>query len=244
MIVDTGSSPIVTLFVTSEGASSERRFDKSITIDRLKERLEPITGVQVATMQLTLYSQASTPVATLSDPSKMLGYYPVSDYMRLQVTDTNPRRKVNEFSDVSQVQKFEISDQEYDKRSDSVRAFLQRNKMGKFKERSEEELRAEEDEGMAEAANIKVGDRCEVEADAESLAKRGEVKYVGKVEFKPGFWVGIQYDEPLGKHDGTVQGKQYFTCPPKYGAFVRPGKVKVGDYPEEDLMDEDDLDEM
>lgn len=45
----------------------------------------------------------------------------------------------------------------------------------------------------------KVGDRCEVDPGA----KRGVVKFVGRAEsLAPGFWVGIQYDEPLGKHDG------------------------------------------
>lgn len=46
---------------------------------------------------------------------------------------------------------------------------------------------------------IKVGDRCQVEPGE----KRGVVKFVGSAEaLGPGFWVGIQYDEPLGKHDG------------------------------------------
>lgn len=46
---------------------------------------------------------------------------------------------------------------------------------------------------------IKVGDRCEVEPGE----KRGVVKFVGQAEsLAPGFWVGVQYDEPLGKHDG------------------------------------------
>lgn len=44
-----------------------------------------------------------------------------------------------------------------------------------------------------------VGDRCEVEPGA----KRGTVKFVGRAEaLGCGFWVGVQYDEPLGKHDG------------------------------------------
>lgn len=45
----------------------------------------------------------------------------------------------------------------------------------------------------------KVGYRCEVEPGE----KRGVVKFVGRAEtLAPGFWVGVQYDEPLGKHDG------------------------------------------
>ena len=39
-----------------------------------------------------------------------------------------------------------------------------------------------------------VGDRCEVEPGA----KRGTVKFVGRAEaLGRGFWVGVQYDEPL-----------------------------------------------
>ncbi len=52
--------------------------------------------------------------------------------------------------------------------------------------------------------------------------------------------MGVQYDEPMGKHDGTVNGKKYFECPNKYGAFVKVSNVKVGDFPEEELDLSDD----
>lgn len=66
----------------------------------------------------------------------------------------------------------------------------------------------------------------------------GTVKYVGLTEFQPGYWVGVQYDEPFGKNDGSVKGKRYFECMMKYGGFVRPSNVTVGYYPEANELDE------
>ncbi|KAJ3039719.1 hypothetical protein HDV00_011951 [Rhizophlyctis rosea] len=238
MLQQPTNAAIVTVFVSSEGVSSERRFDKATTIGNLKDRLEPITGVPVSSMRIELYTNADQLVGTFDDDSKMLGYYPVENFMRLHVVNTDPHRIRNEYGDVSQVEKFEITEEEYEKREDTVRAFKMRNKIGRFAEKADSV--ASEPDYEEEASKINVGDRCEVEAEG-GLQKRGTVKFVGLVKFKPGYWAGIQYDEPLGKHDGTVQGESYFSCPPKYGAFVRPNKVVVGDFPEEDF---DDLDEM
>ncbi|XP_075211237.1 dynactin subunit 1 isoform X2 [Lycorma delicatula] len=51
---------------------------------------------------------------------------------------------------------------------------------------------------------------------------QGVVAYVGTTLFAPGKWVGIILNEPKGKNNGTVQGKQYFECKENYGMFVRP----------------------
>ena len=43
--------------------------------------------------------------------------------------------------------------------------------------------------------------------------KRGEVRYVGKIPaIAPGWWVGVKYDEPVGKNDGSLKGRRYFKC--------------------------------
>jgi len=118
-----------------------------------------------------------------------------------------------------------------------MRKFLEKNKLGRFddekaKKKAEDELKEEE---LAES--LKVGDRVEVRT-AGNPVRRGQLKYVGKVHFKPGAWVGVQYDEPMGKNDGSVEGKKYFDCKPKYGSFVRPSNVTVGDFPEVNDLDE------
>lgn len=38
----------------------------------------------------------------------------------------------------------------------------------------------------------------------------------------------------------SVDGVRYFNSLPKHAIFVRPDKVTIGDFPEEDLMASDD----
>jgi tubulin-folding cofactor B len=39
--------------------------------------------------------------------------------------------------------------------------------------------------------------------------RSGMIAYVGEVDFKPEeLMIGITLDEPLGKHDGSVDGKR------------------------------------
>ena len=66
--------------------------------------------------------------------------------------------------------------------------------------------------------------------------KRGEIKYIGKIsDLGEGYFVGIQLDEPFGKNNGSYNGTKYFESLAKYGMFLRPDKINVGDYPELDI---------
>ena len=89
-------------------------------------------------------------------------------------------------------------------------------------------------------AHIKVEMRCEVDPGA----RRGAVAFVGEVNgMPPGWWVGVKFDEPVGKSSGNVKGIQIFECAARYGGFVRGHNIRVGDYPEKDLFDSDEEDD-
>ncbi|CAL1542131.1 unnamed protein product [Lymnaea stagnalis] len=237
------TSPLVSVLVTSTANpyGVERRFERALTISALKTKLELITGAFAQTMKLTAYTSENKLVCSLDNDEALLGSYPIDDGMTLHAEDSN--LKPDEYSDTSKVEKFEISQEEYDKRQESMKAFKEKNKLGRFNKeemmRKEAELKAKEEANEEKAKSFKVGDRCEVRVVGQPT-RRGSVKYVGTTDFKPGVWVGVQYDEPHGKNDGTVGGKKYFECPPKYGGFVRPFQVEVGDFPEEGLALDDD----
>ncbi|KCV68879.1 hypothetical protein H696_04297 [Fonticula alba] len=73
--------------------------------------------------------------------------------------------------------------------------------------------------------NVSVGDRVLVND------RRGIVRFAGPIDGLSGIWVGIELDGPVGKNDGTVKGKRYFTCAPNHGLFVRPTAVTPLDEP-------------
>ncbi|EPB66147.1 CAP-Gly domain protein, partial [Ancylostoma ceylanicum] len=59
-----------------------------------------------------------------------------------------------------------------------------------------------------------------------SGGKQGVVRFIGETEFAQGVWAGIELEQPLGKNDGSVQGKRYFTCKSPYGVFVPASKTQ------------------
>lgn len=245
-VVGVVTAPVVSLLVVTPGnvLGTERRFQKDLTIRDLKDKLVLVSGASVETMRLSLRSRdGSKLVAALDDDKKILGSYPVENGLFLDIVD--PTITVDEFNDVSKVEKFEISKDEYEKREDSVAAFKRRNKLGRFGEADPAAAKAAEEEAAQKAAaeerlaaGMVVGNRCQV-AVPKAPVRRGMVAFNGTTHFKPGIWIGIKYDEPVGKNDGSVDGHRYFDCPPKYGGFVKPVSVTVGDFPEEDFSDDE-----
>jgi tubulin-folding cofactor B len=153
---------------------------------------------------------------------------------------------------VNQVAKVELSPEEYAKKTDSVLAWKKANKLGRFdptapsaEELEKAKLQAYDTE--ISTKGIQVGKRCRVGRED---SRRGEVMYVGEVKEIPGGgkWIGVKLDEPVGKNDGSLGGTRYWGVDvdgggPKYGVFVRPERIEIGEWPALDDLDED-MDEI
>ena len=74
-----------------------------------------------------------------------------------------------------------------------------------------------------EVPSVMPGERVQTDPGG----RNARVMYVGQVPGMPaGYWVGVQYDEKVGKNDGAAGGRRYFRCPPGHGGFLRPPKIK------------------
>lgn len=213
---------------------SERRFPLEMTTFELKNRLELISGAQASTMTLTFKDTSGNLIGQGDDAKCLKDYLPpgcIDPRLRLHVKDSNAVK----LDDLSQVPKYEMNDDDYSKRAESLRAFKMKNKLGRF---SADPAKNEQDETEL-LKNINVGSRCEVTIK-NMPPRRGTVMYVGKLGSMQGNFVGVRYDEPYGKNDGSFENVRYFECPQNYGSFVRPNMVKCGDFPELEV-DFDDL---
>lgn len=114
---------------------------------------------------------------------------------------------------------------------------MKNNKLGKYnpeylKQQEQENLEKERQESIEKQQldNMEIGNRCCIRLPNKPV-QRGTIMYKGRLDGKNGYFVGVKYDEPYGKHDGCLNGKRYFETLPKYGSFVTPSAVEMGDFP-------------
>jgi tubulin-folding cofactor B len=215
---------------------AEIRFYKSQKLFEIKDTFSRKFGTlpEYTKLKLIKRNGQERPLRE-EDDERSLNELAIDDYDTIHVHDLNPNSMLvqNNFDDLSAVKKFEISEEDYNKRDDTVRKF-------KKKLMSDPNYIAMLDKSKGptyedEAALIDIGSRCLL-GDG---IRRGEVVFVGMVkELGYGFFVGVKLDEPMGDTNGEVKGKKYFTCQSNYGIFVRPNYVTVGDYPPEDIFNE------
>lgn len=211
-----------------------KNFDPSLTVSQLKDKIVSIVGTPAVHQVLQLIDPTTEQVlnANLLDDNT-LEFYNVQPNMRIHVLDTDPSSNsmASIFNDPS-VKKYEISEEDYDARNDTFRKWASKNLPTKAKKPL-----SQQDSQMP--TDVQIGQRCEIQ---NSLKPRGVVRYIGKLDGKDGFFLGVQLDEPVGNCDGTHMKKRYFTCAGKTsGIFVPVSQALVGDYPERNFLDEDEI---
>jgi len=230
-------------------------FHDDMTINQVKEKLYRHGGTSVAYQELYL-RRAPGDTVFLYEDNKTLASYGARNGMELHIKDLDPHSisAHGGLEDVSQVEKYVMADEEYDKMKNTVRA-IKREREAQARAEAARRQEAGEELGQelggyggdaaapyemtpeeVEAA-FPIDGRCEVDPGA----RRGTVCYAGPIINKKGMFIGIRLDEPQGNNDGTKDGKRYFECPgAKYGVFAKPENVRVGDYPELDPFASDD----
>ncbi|KAF0686805.1 Aste57867_21402 [Aphanomyces stellatus] len=225
------------------------RLDMHSTLGEVKEKVYRHCGTKPDYMTLILKS-GSTVVGVLDDERRKLGYYPVQHGMTLHVQDNDPfsLAKGGGLEDVSLIKKYEISEDDYDKRKNTVRNY-KREQLAKDPtwkppvmmgagglQKAEKTIYDQES-----VQHIQIGARCEVSPGG----RRGRVAFIGLVPelastTAEGYWIGVVFDEPVGKGNGCVKGTRYYECAEKFGGFIRPANLQVGDFPPLDELDDDD----
>jgi tubulin-folding cofactor B len=281
----------------------ESRFALDETLYDLRLRIYRTTGTPPRDQHLQIYDHADAMVPALEIPADwydenddqvpLLSFFHQGVRGRVHCVDTNPHSASvgGALENVNLVPKFRLSDEEYDRRANTLRAWAREQKQSnptftlegyalQQRELLQAQMRArrgmplppgfevdpstkqvvrastagtasadspfareaEYDEASVEHAVL--SRRCQVSPGG----RRGLVRWTGKLEGKPGWWIGVELDEPVGQNDGSLDGARYFTADAKRGCFVRGPNVQVGDFPERDLLDndsdEDDEDEM
>lgn len=240
---------MLTLRITHSASNiqTEKRVDgAAVTVGALKERLHAVVGTSPEHMVLQLKDRAGAVVKSLQPDDAPLAALGVPDDAHVHVLDTDPLQSAARLHDVSQVEKYTISEEAYSKRKDTFREFKKHHLQHVVADEEAKRLqRAEAEAKEAELAKgVAVGARCEV---ATGQRRRGTVMFVGPLrhaEDAECVRVGVKLDEPLGKHDGTVRGVRYFACPPKYGELLKPSELRVGDFPEIDPFADDEEEDV
>lgn len=222
--------------------SAEKHLPTNVPLSQLKQQLYRITGTPPERQALELRDRTTGAVLCgAMDDELSLDDYGVQELMRLHVVDTDPlsQARAAELEDVSRVEKYVMSDEQYNARRDTFRKFkaahremFDRPVAGAAPQDASAQVPPVAP--AAPPAGIHVGDRCKVVpegADA-SVERRGVVRFVGTVRGRTGYWVGVELDEPMGTMDGTVAGARIFECGPGHGLLVEPGCVTCGDFPE------------
>uniref|UniRef100_A0AC35UD94 CAP-Gly domain-containing protein n=1 Tax=Rhabditophanes sp. KR3021 TaxID=114890 RepID=A0AC35UD94_9BILA len=193
----------LTIYTNATAYPYEKNFQETTTLGEFKKRMILIAGIeQLTNMTVEIVDKDMVPIEVISDDSKTLGDYGLKENSIILVKDITDSNK--HFVNTDNEERYVMPDDKYDEREDSARVWKKK-------------ILASED--TEEKTNLKLGDHVAV--FGKEGERIGEVAFVGKTEFAEGLWIGVILKTPIGKNDGTVNGKRYFECEPNFGIFAK-----------------------
>ncbi|CRG99279.1 tubulin-specific chaperone, putative [Plasmodium relictum] len=215
------------------------KFDK---IENIKKKIYTHTGTPYDNMNLYAYDELNIEKTQvfLNNDKLCLNDYNVKDSYIIYIqekskTFTNDLYNIDDEENLEKLKhlKYQIKEEDYNKRQDSMRTFLR-----KLREKKKEENIKLNDNNQ-NAHNIydhelyKIGNRCRVKMGD----RRGTLKFVGNLKNNSEFFVGVDLDEPLGNSNGFYHNEFLFECKgDKYGYIGNINSVEMGDFPPFDIM--------
>ena len=189
--------------------NAEKRFDENLTVGEFKNKIVLIVGTNPDDMILQLRDNENKVQATLQPDSAKLSAFKLKNFDNIHCVDTKPDKGIvaainaaNTGKNVD-VPEYKLDEKAYAKRNDTFQKFKEKN-LKDFYAKKEEKMKDEAEKWENAAKNMKKGDRCQVFDKNSKIKHRGVVQFVGKTDFnKHGIWVGVELDEPYGKHNGT-----------------------------------------
>lgn len=170
------------------------RLDLHMRISEVKEKFRLHIGTPVDFQRLILKDSGRV-ICEMGDDNKMLGFYSVISGMEIHVIDTDPYSlsRNGGLQDVSLVEKYKMSEDDYSKRKGTMRSYIQeqRAKDPKFKLRPKGAPPAPEPSNepppdASTCAHVAIGSRCQCAPGA----RRGVVAFIGEFpDSKRGHWV-------------------------------------------------------
>ncbi|GAW80134.1 tubulin-specific chaperone [Plasmodium gonderi] len=232
----------------------EIKLNKYEAIENIKKKIYTHTGTAWDNMNLYAYDELNIENSQvfLSNDQFCLNDYQVKDNYTIYIQEKNnpvPSDIIYHIDDTEQLEKlkhlkYEMKEEDYDKRQDTFRNFIKkiRSKEGVNREKNApvgenyqnvNALNENTSNNMYDQEIYKIGNRCRIKIGD----RRGVLKFIGKLKKGNEISVGVDLDEPLGNSDGTYQKKYLFECKgDKYGYIGNINSIEVGDFPSFDIM--------
>ena len=123
---------VVAILLTHSNLTAEHldiRLDLHLTIMEVKEKFRTHIGTHIDHQRLILKDQGRL-ICEMPDNNKMLGFYSVTSGMEIHVIDTDPfsLSRGGGLTDTSLVEKYRMSDEDYDKKSGTMRDFIRKKR--------------------------------------------------------------------------------------------------------------------